>query len=241
MRNLLIIMPTRSRPERLLGFLEACAATCEADPAIAVAVDDDDPAGADYQTVIADADLSTLILYRGERRSIGPWVNYIAMENIDGYQAMMVLGDDNIPTTPGWDRLLLETLAEMGGTGMVYPENGRRRDIPEHVMMSSDIIRTLGWFCQPRLRHFYVDNVWADLGRHADCLRFCPEVVVEHHHYSIHPDVPHDEVYQQAESHGSEDAWAYQSWRRTCMDDDVAAVKKLLRSQRKTTAGLRPT
>jgi hypothetical protein len=93
-------------------------------------------------------------------------------------------------------------------------------------------VKALGWFCEPSMQHYYIDNVWADLGRHAGCLRICPDVLFENFHYSLGKSGSgHDKVYSEAEKLGPADQLAYQTWRHERMDSDVAKVKKLLRSK----------
>jgi hypothetical protein len=43
-------------------------------------------------------------------------------------------------------------------------------------------VRELGYMAPPELVHMYVDNWWLALGRGARCIRYAPDVVVEHLH-----------------------------------------------------------
>ena len=52
-------------------------------------------------------------------------------------------------TRPGWDKALIRAIVETGGTGFSYPWDGTREDIPEAVVVSSDIVAALGWMCLP--------------------------------------------------------------------------------------------
>ena len=228
MRDLLVILPSRSRPQRLREFLAAFQATREATTDVAVALDNDEPELDAYESIWDELDGNDyLIRYQGPRRTITPWINYIAGEELDNYRAMCVMGDDDVPVTQGWDQLLLAAVDAMGGIGIAYPEDKRRNDIPEIPVISTDIIRALGWMCLPVLKHFYVDNVWGDLGNGADCIRYCPDVLVEHQHYLVRSDVQRDMTYIQSETHGTRDQRAYMGWRATDMERDIATVRSL--------------
>jgi hypothetical protein len=72
-----------------------------------------------------------------------------------------------------------------------------------------------------------VDNVWADLGSAIGRLKFCPEVVVEHMHWSRGV-APRDYTYRQAAAGTERDLRAYTRWCATRRDADVAVVKKAL-------------
>jgi len=91
--------------------------------------------------------------------------------------------------------------------------------------MSSDIVKALGWMCLPDLQHWYVDNVWADLGRGAGCLRHCRAITVEH----IHPaagKAPADKTNADASEKLDADREAYYAWRR---DGHMAAdISKII-------------
>jgi hypothetical protein len=92
------------------------------------------------------------------------------------------MGDDHRPRTKGWDTAYLETLRELG-TGIVYGNDllqcGR---IPTQCAMTTDIVRALGFMAPHVFTHLYVDNYWLELGQRAECIRYLPDVVVEHCH-----------------------------------------------------------
>src|SRR6185437_10825893 len=104
------------------------------------------------------------------------WTNALSALHEDAtWQAS--LGDDMVPVTDGWDEQLCEAA---GTTGMAYPNDRRRDDIPEAVVISTGLVQALGWFCEPSLHHWYVDNVWRDLGAGAAVLSYLPAVHVIH-------------------------------------------------------------
>ena len=130
-----------------------------------------------------------------------------------------------VPRTPGWDRALIRGIERMGGTGIVYPWDGVREDIPEAVVMSSDIVAALGWMCEPSLSHFYCDNVWADLGRGAGCIRHLRAIAGDHRNAAAE-----GRSDQTAKDNGKSlktDRDAYFGWRRERMADDVGVIVKL--------------
>jgi hypothetical protein len=159
-------------------------------------------------------------------------INQISLEQAPYYTAIFPVGDDHTFDTPHWDTIMMAELEKLGGTGIVCPDDKRRADIGEISMISSDIILALGWFSHPSLKHYWADNVVNDIGRHAKCIRYCSDVVIEHHHYSVDARTPHDDTYKYGESFGAEDAQAYQTWRHEKMDADVAIVQKLLRTKK---------
>jgi len=145
----------------------------------------------------------------------------------DVYDVLMWVGDDNVFRTPAWDRIMLDCLESMGGSGWVYPDDKRRNDVPEHWACSSDVVKALGWYANPALGHFYIDNSTAELGKRAGLIRFCPDAVVEHLHYSVAPETVRDEVYVSTEERfGAADMQAYQEWRVNQMPHDIALLRR---------------
>lgn len=216
--DLLVIVPTRGRRVLLERFLAAAAATREAATDLLVVTDDDDDAGTYAGVTLPDATR----MVSGPRAWLGPKLNRHAVPAAREYPVVGFLADDVIPETPGWDSLLL---AALGTPGIAYGEDRRRADVPEHPFVSSVIVRALGWFSEPSLRHYCLDCVLADLGNAAGCLRFVPHAVMAHLHHSCHNGTGQDATYAEAEANGPHDQAAYQAWRRERMTADVAAVR----------------
>jgi hypothetical protein len=115
----------------------------------------------------------------------------------------------------------------MGGSGWVYPDDRRRSDVPEHWMCSSDVVKALGWFAPPCVTHYYMDNIIAELGKRAGMIRWCPQAVVEHLHYSVAPGVEHDATYQETEDmFGASDLQAFQQWRASQLANEVSVLRR---------------
>ena len=208
-------------------MLHATRATARAATHVYVAVDDDDPELAAYEAAVTPLIGDGVWFSVGPRKSLAGWTNHVAGRHAGRYRCLASLGDDHVPRTPGWDALLLAAIDGMGGTGIAYPDDKRRADIPEAVVISSDIVAALGWMCEPSLQHFRVDDVWADLGNGAGCLRYVPGAVVEHMHYSVRPGVARDGTYADAEDRAPADHAAYERWRRERMAGDIETVKRL--------------
>lgn len=226
MPDLLVIVPSRGRPGSVARMLDAVHATARLDTHLHVAVDDDDETLPQYRAVMAKAGGENDILTTGPRKGLCSWTNEIATAQASRYPFLASLGDDHVPRTPGWDAALVRAITDMGGTGLAYPWDGTREDIPEAVVMSSDIVAALGWMCMPDLAHWYCDQVWADLGRGAGCLRHCRAIAVDH----VHPATGQARADQTTKDNGRSldaDRDAYWTWRRTRMAGDVATIVKL--------------
>ena len=220
--DLLVIVPSRRRPQNIARLLDSVHATSRAKTHLHVAVDGDDEKLAQYQAVMDKAGTEGDVLEVGSRKGLCGTTNDVAVRRAAEYPFLASLGDDMVPRTPGWDRALIRGITDMGGTGIVYPWDGVREDIPEAVVMSSDIVAALGWMCMPDLSHWYPDNCWADLGRGAGCLRHLRAIAVDHLNVVAQgkPDATARDNGRSLEA----DRTAYWQWRATRMADDVAKV-----------------
>lgn len=225
--DLLIITPTRGRPKNLARLLDVVHALKKLTTHVYAAVDDDDPELFKYRYVMDEAGQDGDVLMARTRKGLAAWTNEVALENAGDYKYLASFGDDHVPRTRGFDRALCRGIEDIGGTGFTYPWDGIREDIPEAVVMSSNIVQALGWMCLPSLQHYYVDNVWADLGNGAGCIRHLRAISVDH----INPmdgTTPGDATYVSSAKKIPEDELAYREWQRSGqMAADIATIVNL--------------
>src|ERR1035441_8840083 len=160
MSDLLVIVPSRGRPENVRALRQAWRDTQTAADLI-VGLDDDDPRWLDYCGPVTVR----------SRMRLNAYTNALATENAGQYRFLGSMGDDHRPRTAGWDRLICEALAEMG-TGIVYGDDRLQGEaLPTACFMTSDIVQMLGYMAPPCLEHMYIDNFWRDFGRAIGRLR----------------------------------------------------------------------
>lgn len=199
MNDLLMIVPSRGRPGNIIELLDAWRGTfAEMNrTGLLVAVDDDDPELEGYRSVGNYADFDLVV---SPRQRVGPTLNRLAVERAPDFFAVGFMGDDHRPRTQDWDERMVAALREMG-SGIVYGNDllqGER--LPTAVVMTSDIIRALGYMVPPRLTHMYLDNFWLGLGRELGRIQYLPDVVIEH----VHPlagKSEWDDGYREVNSH----------------------------------------
>jgi hypothetical protein len=228
---LLVIVPSRARPEAIPPLVAAFAETCTATTCLVVAIDEDDPERERYAEAVQESPGPvSLWINQGEKSMVAALNGAVAefTVNPDHPYAVAFMGDDHRPRTKGWDTAYIQALRELG-TGIVYGNDLLQgENIPTQVAMTADIPRALGHMAPPCLTHLFVDNYWRDLGRAAGCIRYLPDVVVEH----VHPfagKAAMDEGYARVNDHGmySRDAAAYAEYAARRLVDDVTAVRAL--------------
>ncbi|MDH2424764.1 hypothetical protein [Sphaerisporangium sp. TRM90804] len=222
MADLLVIVPSRGRPQAVDELLNVWQLTATGAADLLVVVDNDDPTLPAYQGLGVNVRVHESTGTRG----IVPVLNAAAVEAADRYPMVGFFGDDHRPRTVGWDQALADTLTEMK-TGIAYGDDLLRgEDLPTAVAMTSNIVRTLGWMAPPTLAHLFVDDAWRDLGQAIGRLRYVPDVVIEHCHPAIGKG-RWDELYRELndDARYARDRDAYQAYRDS--GDFVRDVVKL--------------
>jgi hypothetical protein len=230
--SLVVIVPSRGRPHSVAGLAEAFVGTThDRDTRLWIAVDSDDPDLGRYRDAVdrVDDPRVTVTAVLGGYMSVALNEAATAAVGDPTVDAVGFMGDDHRPRTGGWDIAYRSALAEMGGAGIVYGDDGLQSEaLPTQCAMSASIVRTLGWMCPPVLRHLWIDNFWLDLGRAAGCLRYLPGIVVEHMHpYNGKAEM--DAGYERVNSTEMIDAdkAAYERYVAKCLDRDVEMVRAL--------------
>lgn len=174
--SIVILAPSRGRPDRAAVMAESVAATAP-DVDVILVVDQDDPELAGYAAVPVE------LIVLPERVGYTASLNTAAAAVVDEHDVIGAFGDDVIFRTPGWDQRVAETLATPGiayGDDLIHGVNH-----PSAVFMSTTIVRALGWLALPATRHQWADDGWKRLGQRTGLLRFMPDVVIEHMHPAV--------------------------------------------------------
>jgi hypothetical protein len=171
-KKMILIVPTRHRPESVARLLEAFQKTAKVSD-ILFGVDFDDA---------SEYTVSEQFIERGPRLKMNGTLNALANKYKDDYEFIGFMGDDHLPQTEGWDE---ELIREIGNRpGFAYGNDlfqGAR--LPTAVVMSSSIVKAIGYMAPPVLVHLYLDNFWMDMGRRISNLRYREDVIIEHLHY----------------------------------------------------------
>ena len=134
--------------------------------------------------------------------------------------------DDLRPQTVDWDKKLI---AEITGKNIVTCDDGVQHDarMSGITVFSGGVLRAMGYMFPPHFWHTYVDNVWEDIGRGANCWTYVGDVLVEHDHpfrnQQLDPALADETTYK---SYGQQarDVQAYQHWIAT---DKEAVIKRI--------------
>lgn len=224
MDELVVITPSRGRPQQMAEMVAACKATASGNVRVLPCLDDDDPALDQYRALLPSG--PRLV---GPRRTLSGWTNHAAAVLLDQMHRpcyLASLGDDHRPRTPGWDMKLRAAIEALGGPGIAYGNDllqGER--LCTAWVVSSELVAAVGWMMLPACEHMYVDRAVLDLGRASGRIVYRPDVVIEHLH-PVAGKAGWDDSYRatNAPARYAADQAAYEAWRVDGLDRDVAKL-----------------
>ena len=181
--DLLVIIPTRGRPQAIPEIMQAWDDT-GATADVLFAVDTDDPELAGYKAHAATykADSRVRFVFGKRRRLVGT-LNQQAIKAAKSYRFLGFMGDDHRPRVAeqAWDARIRICLS--GGPGIVYGNDLLMGEqMPTAVAMTSDIVTTLGFMAPSAFVHLCVDLVWLEWGKGMGRITYLDDMVIEHLH-----------------------------------------------------------
>ncbi|MFE9855584.1 glycosyltransferase family 2 protein [Streptomyces sp. NPDC005780] len=229
--DLLVIIPTRGRPQAVTALVEAWTDT-GATADLLFAVDTDDPELAGYKAEAAKlkGDGRFRFVY-GKRLRLCGTLNQQAVKASKRHRYLAFMGDDHRPRPAAmpWDARIRECLS--GGPGIVYGNDLLQGEVmATAVAMTSDIVDTLGYMAPPALVHLCLDLCWLDWGQGMGRITYLDDMVIEH----LHPangkaelDAGYEEV--NSDAMVSADSAAYYDYRDNGgLEADLAKLRKLV-------------
>lgn len=134
-------------------------------------------------------------------------INYLSSKYLDNYEFIQFVGDDCVFKTKDWENIYLESSKNKNYV-LFYPNDTYQKDkLPTHPLISTNIIKKIGFMGPPCLEHMYVDNFWLMLGKNLQCLEYFEEIILEHRHPVKGFET--DEIYAQNDSYFARDQKEY--------------------------------
>ncbi len=190
-----ILCPTRGRPHLARRMYDSVCKTAKDPSKVRVwfYLSDNDPELFGYD----DAFIG-VVHWHNVHGKDGPtsWLwNVLATEAYDsGGNLFLLIGDDVIFETEGWDEIYRETAGKYpDGIFVLAPNDGRGTGVP-HPCVSRAWINTLGYFVNPVFFHWGVDSYTEHLALSVDRLIPLPEISIRHN--KVGEANPPDETYK---------------------------------------------
>jgi hypothetical protein len=171
----LIIIPSRNRVENVERVINAIKETASISD-IVIGLDEDN-----HEIYPRIAGVTYDVNPQTEKRMNGT-LNLLATKYADRYDSITFMGDDHLPKTKNWDEILYQPIKDKGygvsyGNDLYQGEN-----LPTAVVMSTHIIRCLGFMSPPEQIHMFLDNFWKAVGSKLDALFYFDDIIIEHLH-----------------------------------------------------------
>ena len=172
MKEVLVIVPTRGRPQRIQDFYNFFKMNSEISD-LCLGIDEDEKdIYPNYFEAIYDIN---------PNMKLCPKLNAISKKYVDQYKYICFMGDDVKVATKGWDVMLTEPLKDK--IGISYGNDLLQgANLPNTIMVNSEFIKTLGFMAPPFIDHFYIDNFYRDTGYVLKILHYFADVILEHMH-----------------------------------------------------------
>ena len=222
MRDLLVAVPTRGRPDSIARLRDAMEATCRGDTHLLAGVDDDDPCLTAYLGM-PGVTFQALSGVRG----VVACMNQMVMPRLGEYRAVGVLGDDFVPRTEGWDIAIMDALER---TPFAYGNELFPGRAPGesccHIFTRTEVVRALGYLGPPCFGHMFVDNCWAAWGK-ACGITYLDGAVIENAH-PVAGKAAMDGTYEQANTYLGPDREAWGAYQAAGLTADIEKIRPVL-------------
>jgi glycosyltransferase involved in cell wall biosynthesis len=138
-----------------------------------------------------------------------------------------MVGDDNRWRTSGWDVIFDTWLTEH--IGIAYGDDGFQHErLATSWWLSRAIVDEFG-MAHPKLRHLWMDSYWMSMGHGARCIRYFPDVKIEHLHPSTGKAAT-DAIYARGSSDSNirHDEGFFAAWSLTDRARDVSRLREIV-------------
>lgn len=198
----MLILPTKGRPLSLKRFVRLYNETSATLP-IHVVFDAAD--AGQYNDIETPAHWKRVSVAAGTSLG-GIFTKLFQKYPNEPYYGMVA--DDVVPETSGWDVIMAELCQP---DKIVWGRDDIQNEkLPVHPFIGGDLVRKLGWWSAPGLKHWFVDNVWKNLAGALDCGLYLPQVKMTHLH-PVNGRAGMDKTYREQPDHAA-DQRAYEKF-----------------------------
>ena len=176
-----VVVPSRGRPENADGLAKAFIDT-NADADLYIVVDNDDPKWNEY----AKNESYTMLPADNKTGGCAASLNTGALLLMDItkfplYDYFVFMGDDHLPRTQKWDQAFIQALKH--DAGIAYGNDLLQgENLPTAYATSREVVNQLRGMTFPGCIHLFFDNFVKQLGIDLGCLKYLPDVIIEHLH-----------------------------------------------------------
>ena len=206
----MIILPTKGRPKNLQRFIEAHSKLASAP--VYVVFDKEDATS--YECVKFPSNFKRVCVPSWMR--LGDIFNRL-FQTFPNEEYYGIVADDVVPGKEEYDSLLAEAaIPNRIAWGF---DGGADETLPRHPFIGGELIRWLGYIAPPGMKHWYIDDVWRELGKAFNCAVYLPEIPMLHFH-PANGTAPEDRTYLD-QPNTTVDRMTFERWKRFILPELV--------------------
>jgi len=174
---IVLITPTRNRPELCKRMVDSARATADNPIEVYLGIaSEGNNYPQEYRYILAQQSLM-------EESPTVAIVNLLAdeaMKDPDN-KLFMVVGDDAIFDTKGWDTALIKAYEALENKIHVFSfQDSRSKNGTPHPIVTREFIEAMGYFATPIFLHFFVDTWLVDIAKNSNCFTKLDNYLVIH-------------------------------------------------------------
>ncbi len=223
-----IILPTYDRPELFERFIKSHQEYSSEHSKVFAIVDETESKINEYLNIFKAYDVAYFICPGKQQFTVK--TNF-ALEEINKLISSGQLnkpthysshGDDVVLCQKDWDIKLMEA-CNGESFHIVYPNDGRRPDLPCHWTTTTEIVDVVGFIALPVVDHMFVDNFWKIVGDRLSTMKYMEDVHIKHLHWAWGDSVK-DRSYQHSDSLYQSDE---RKWNKYLSDNMESMLQKI--------------
>jgi hypothetical protein len=202
------LFKTRNRIKNTKRFITAWRET-EASENVYVRLDDDDSNLQEYLSLDWPKSFEIVV---GDRVMLSAAMQEMFLKYPHEH-SYGLLADDLIPKTKMWDVIISTEASKNKIVAFNECLSSKYVGNFEHMCVSGDIIRSVGWFGLPATTHYYVDVVWRHISKNRpDLFVYLEDVVIQHLHPIHNNEISIDSTYRLSRDYKKIDKDNYWAW-----------------------------
>lgn len=210
----LVICPTKNRPDLCQQMLKSFKDTITEDTKIIFTLEEDENKYQEYKNLFS---LENVTFFECPPKNLTSHINDMVSIFPD-YDFYMIINDDVIFNTKGWDKALTSKKGINYGNDLLQGST-----LPTFPCVSAEIVRSLGYIQSPFVERYYGDTILNFIGRETKCLNYFPAVQIEHIHY-----LNKKRIQDSSDTNMEEDMINFAKWIQTQSKADINKVRSVL-------------
>lgn len=220
MDKIAIVLPVRNngsyRAERLKGCLSSWEEQTEGLSDLHIIIDEDEIL--DFQYLKDNPKYNIYIAPTGI--TLMQKINLVGPKLAEVYKYLAFVGDDIIFKTP-WESKFIEYLSSVPA-GLAFCNTVHRKDeLATHPVITSNMVKALGFYGCPDVFHNYFDNFWMEVCNDIGNIKYFDDVIWDHSREGWTPDA----MYWNIVNLQAEDEVRYNEYKQNKYKEDLMKIR----------------